>query len=85
MKLCKDCQHFVDGSIPGCRSPRNGVSLVDGKPYFRSAGMARDKMYSILNDTKENKCGPDGNFFEVKEEQSLFQATKKTPWWRKFF
>lgn len=71
MKLCVDCKHFSPSVF--CKSPRNGLSPMDGKPVVRSA---------IAERKANGLCGPNGNYFEPiyvdeKEVPSMIEVTAK--------
>jgi hypothetical protein len=57
--LCKDCVHFKE--LVWCKSPSNGMSLINGEPVERFASINR-LIY---------ECGLDGKYFMAKEETSL--------------
>lgn len=70
MKLCKDCKHLHNEIY--CKSPSNGLSLVNGQPISRFAIINRKtKEYVSYIKETENKfvdpsCGPDADYFEPK-------------------
>ena len=57
MKLCIDCKH--NHSDLWCKSPANGISVVDGKTRFKFASVSR-------SDSVLGNCGIEAVNFEEK-------------------
>jgi hypothetical protein len=69
MKLCKDCKYYTTGFDLGqyCQSPKNGISLVTGKPVKKSVVFRTDPVYS-------NVCGEEGNWFVQRKPFWKFRS-----------
>jgi len=68
MKLCKDCEYFSHSHVANfCKSPQNGVSLIDGSPTVMWAQANR-------SGTSGKHCGEDAIFWVEK--------TVKNPWYK---
>lgn len=57
IKLCKNCKHFVP--IDMCKSPNNGVSMIDGKGTLK---------FAEVNRFKDDKCGKSAKWFEERSK-----------------
>lgn len=58
-KCCKDCKWCTEGRIEyWCDSPKNGISLVTGKPISQ---------FAVSNRNNSNRCGNKAVWFEEKE------------------
>ena len=71
MKFCTDCQYFSGGHLANlCKSPQNGVSVIDGSVKTRFAGASRALQYD------GDGCGPDAIFWVQKSQ------VEKSPWYK---
>ena len=77
-KLCIDCKHFSEGGFGLCDSPRNGFSVIDGKPKSVLARVSRaDRVISLKDYSRLESCGPEGRFFEPKPHVKGMNLFKK--------
>jgi len=61
-KLCKDCRWFVNRMTPLCTAPENVT------PNLVWGGTKPIEPYCIGARANSSACGPDGAWFEAKEE-----------------
>lgn len=61
MKFCKDCKY---NTRLWCKSPSNGTDLVSGENSIRFCTVNRSHTPLFI----KNQCGPEGLYFEPKEE-----------------
>lgn len=77
-KLCIDCKYLSEGGFGLCESPRNGFSVVDGKPKSVLARVSRaDKVISLKDYSRLESCGPEGRFFEPKPSKKCINIFKR--------
>lgn len=70
MKYCTDCQFFSGGHLANlCKSPQNGMSLIDGSPTVRWAHANRSGF-------SEKHCGENAVFWVEKA------VNPKKPWYK---
>lgn len=55
MKFCKDCKYF--NGTDHCWSPQNGINVVNGKPFSKTAS---------YNRLTSGLCKPEGILFVPK-------------------
>jgi len=73
-KFCRDCRHYVSGSMHWCNRVAPTFDLVTGgkEPNPLDAREERNPYHPA-----DDKCGPDGKYWEPKPV--------KVPWWQYVF
>lgn len=76
VKFCKDCKHRGYSGIY-CRSPNNGIRLIDGTAKVRFSEVNRSESYFGLD-----TCGKEGKWWEAINYYKEAE-TKQTSYWQK--
>ena len=69
MRLCKDCRHYK--ALNWCKSPRNGLSVLDGEVLVLFATACR---------SDNTMCGQSAKHWQAILPVTPVVETK--PWWR---